>query len=103
MPQPDQPYRVQVTDSTAIEIAPSRLPKGFYKLDERAQDSVAREILITHIEKIQRSKQPPTAKDFLIPMAILLPLTAIVILLARWISKHPKLYDKFVRWGGDDD
>lgn len=95
MPQ-EQPYFLKVNDSTTIEVAARRLPDGFYELSPHQQDSTARKMLIEHIEQIQESQRPVTAKDILIPIGILLIIAAVIMLIAKKIRDNPKLYDKVV-------
>lgn len=97
MPQPPEPYLLHVNEKTSIEVNPKVLPKNFYQLNEFQKDSVARKIVIEHIDLLEKERQPPTAKDFLIPIGILLPLAAIMIFLARRIKNNPKLYDRLVK------
>ena len=95
MPQ-EQPYFLKVNDSTTVEVAARRLPDGFYELSPYEQDSTARQLLVNHIEQIQESQRPVTAKDILIPIAILIIIAAVIMLIARKIQKNPKVYDKVV-------
>lgn len=101
MPQPAEPYLLKVNEKSSVEISPHVLPQNFDQLSEYQKDSVARVLLKEHIALLEREKQPPTAKDFLIPIGILLPLSALIIFLARRIKKNPKLYDRVV--GPEED
>lgn len=96
MPQ-NEPYLLKLNDSTTIQVAGSRLPDGFYNLSDHQQDSVARQLLIEHIEQIRESRRPVTAGDILVPLAILLVIAAVIMFIAKKVRDNPKLYDKVVR------
>ncbi len=96
MPQ-ENPYFLKLDDSTTIEVAGRRLPEGFHKLGEYQKDSIARKMLIKHIEQIRESQRPATASDFLVPIAILLIIAAVIMLIAKRVRDNPKLYDRIVR------
>lgn len=100
MPQ-DSPYILVLDSVTSIQIDPSKLPDGFEDLTAGEKDLAARKVVKEHIELIQRSQQPPTARDFIIPLAILFAITIVIIIIARRIRKNPKLYDNIVKLDGE--
>ncbi len=100
MPQ-DTPYTLVLDNETSIEIHPSKLPRGFEKMSPSEKHETARNLVKEHVEKIQRSQQPPTTRDFLVPLGILFALTLVIIIIAKRIRKNPKLYDKVVKLDGE--
>lgn len=96
MPQED-PYFLHLDDSTTIEVAGRRLPEGFHHLNEYQKDSVARKLLAEHIEQVRESQRPVTAKDIIIPLAILLVIAAVIMFIAKKVRDNPKVYDRLVR------
>ncbi len=100
MPQ-EEPYFLRLNDSTTIEVAGRRLPDNFNSFNDHQKDSVARQLYIRHIEQIQEANRPATAKDFLVPLGILLVIAAIIMFIAKKVRDNPKLYNRMVRQDED--
>ena len=99
MPQ-QEPYTIILDDSSTITLQEDQLPAGFDTFNAVKKDSVARNIVIEHLNELQAGERPATFRDFAWPLAILFTLSIIILLVAKKIRNNPKVYDNVVKLDG---